>query len=404
MLETMQPGPELAAALHGIDRDSLSGDELVSVMIADRRLASHYMAQSYQDIAAIGGALDDLGDEYHHTIEYTAAEIGAALCLTRRSAESETHMAMELTRRLPKVLEALLVGDIDVRRAQVLANGTDHLPVAAARGIIDGIIEEASRLTTGQLTARLRRRCIEYDPQAAVDRYRRTVEDRRVYATPSPEGTANLLGLDLPPERVQAFTRYLTETAQRLRRLGDNRTMDQLRADIYLDILAGTHNPTNATGGGVHLKVDLTTLARLDNQPGELAGYGPIIADVARQIADHQHSAQWSYLVTDPQTGNIVHSGTTRRRPTRPQHRHITAHYPTCVFPGCRMPSIDCDIDHRTPHADGGCSHNHNLAPLCRHHHRIRHQAPWNYQQHPNGDHTWTTPLNRTYTTNGQSP
>lgn len=404
-LETMQPGPELAATLDGIDRDSLSGQELVSVMNAHQRLATHYTGQLYEDIAAISEVLSDVEEAYHHNVEYTAAEIGAALCLTRRSAESKTHMALELTRRLPQVLGALLAGDIDVPRAQILVRGTDHLSVAAARGIIDGILDEATRLTTGQLAARLRRRCIEHDPQAAEQRYRRTLEDRRVYATPTPDGTANLLGLDLPPERVNAFTRYLDATAQDLRRRGDTRTMDQLRADIYLDILAGTHHPTRGpSNSGVHLTVDLTTLAGLDEHPGELAGYGPVIADVARQITNHQHHTQWSYIVTDPQSGDITHTGTTRRRPTTSQHRHLTAHFPTCVFPGCRMPSTDCDIDHTTPYVDGGCSHNHNLAPLCRHHHRIRHQTHWTYHRLPTGDHQWTTPLGRTYTTTGRSP
>jgi hypothetical protein len=404
-LETMPPGPELAAVLHDIDRDSLTGEELVSVLIAHRRLASHYSGEAYRDIAAVEAVVSDGAEMYHHRVEYTAAEIGAALCLTRRSAESETRLALELVHRLPGVLAALVAGDIDVRRARVLVDGTDHLPVAAARGVVEGILEDASRLTTGQLAARLRRRCIEYDPDAAVDRYRRAVEDRRVYATPTPEGTANLLGLDLPPERVMAFTRYLNKAAQHLRRLGDDRTMDQLRADIYLDILEGTRNPAGGPiNGGVHLNVDLTTLAGLDNHPGELAGYGPVVADVARQIAEHQHDTPWTYIVTDPATGDIAYTGTTRRRPTRPQHRRITAQYPTCVFPGCRMPSIDCDIEHTTPYGAGGCTHDHNLAPLCRHHHRIRHQAPWNYHRQPNGDHTWTTPLSRTYTTNGQSP
>jgi hypothetical protein len=39
------------------------------------------------------------------------------------------------------------------------------------------------------------------------------------------------------------------------------------------------------------------------------------------------------------------------------------------------MPSVDCDIDHRTtPYAEGGCTHDHDLVPICRHHHRIRYQ------------------------------
>ncbi len=236
-------------------------------------------------------------------------------------------------------------------------------------------------------------------------RYRRTVENRRVYASPSPEGTANLLGLDLPPDRVNAFTRHLDAAARDLRRNGDTRTMDQLRADIFLDILHGTHAPTDQpNGGGVQLNVDLATLAGLDNNPAELAGYGPVIADLARRVATDQRNTQWTYIVTDPATGDIVHTGTTRRRPTQPQSRRIRAEYPTCIWPGCRMPSVDCDIDHTTPYADGGCSHNHNLAPICRHHHRIRHQGPWNYHRHANGDHQWTSPLGRTYTTNGRSP
>jgi len=180
--------------------------------------------------------------------------------------------------------------------------------------------------------------------------------------------------------------------------------MDQLRADVLLDILNGSHTPTTSNPGGVHLHADLATLAGLDDNPGELAGYGPVIADVARQVADHQHHNQWTYIITDPATGDIVHTATTRRRPTTPQRRQLQARYRTCIWPGCRMPSIDCDIDHRTPHTNGGCTHNHNLAPLCRHHHIIRHQAPWHYQRLPNGDHQWTSYLGHTYTTSGRSP
>jgi len=181
--------------------------------------------------------------------------------------------------------------------------------------------------------------------------------------------------------------------------------MDQLRADLLLDVLQGHRRPGDtATGGGVHLHIDLATLAGLDDRPGKVAGFGPVIADVARRVADEQRRSQWAFSVTDPVTGDIVCSGTTRRRPTRPQQRRIDATYPTCVWPGCRMPSVDCDIDHRRPRAAGGCTHDHNLAPICRYHHPIRHQAGWTYQRLANGDHQWTSPLGRTYTTSGRSP
>ena len=62
------------------------------------------------------------------------------------------------------------------------------------------------------------------------------------------------------------------------------------------------------------------------------------------------------------------------------------------------------DLDHRHPYGEGGCTHDHNLAPICRHHHRIRHQAGWTFRRLDNGDHHWTSPLGRTYTTSGRSP
>ncbi|MCP3977692.1 MAG: DUF222 domain-containing protein [bacterium] len=404
-LEMMAPGPQLATALAGVDRDALSCDELVSVLIAHRRLASHYGAEGYTDMAAIESTMRQHGLDSVAAGENTAAEIGAALRLTRRSADRETLFALAL-RQHPVVHEALARGDIDVRRARVLVQGTEHVPLAAAQEVIDQVIDDAPNLTSGQLAARLRRLCMEIDPDSAAERYRRNLDKRRVYGSANPEGTANLLALDLPPDRVAAFTRYLNDAARGLRGGVETRTMDQLRADVFLDILEGTHTRVagKPAGGGVLMEVDLATLAGLNSSPGEIAGYGPVVADVARQVADEQQNSQWTFIVTDPETGDIVHTGTTRRRPTVRQRRHITSRYRRCVWPGCRMPSVDCDIDHRLPHADGGCTHNHNLAPVCRHHHRIRHQARWSYRRFRNGDHEWRSPLGRTYITTGRSP
>ena len=66
--------------------------------------------------------------------------------------------------------------------------------------------------------------------------------------------------------------------------------MDQLRADVYLDLLLGAD--TNGKGGVVDIHVDLETLAGLSETPGELAGYGPVIADIARQTTNKQTKAK----------------------------------------------------------------------------------------------------------------
>jgi hypothetical protein len=177
--------------------------------------------------------------------------------------------------------------------------------------------------------------------------------------------------------------------------------MDQLRADVLLDLVTGVsrHGKT-AAGGVVDIRVDLETLTRLADVPGELAGYGPVIADIARRAAETQLDAEWRYTVTDPDTGVPVAVGTTRRRPTASQRRLIEAAYETCVFPGCRVPAADCDLDHRTPWSQGGTTTAENLAPMCRHDHIVvKHRIGWTYRRLPNGDHQWTSPLGHTYIT-----
>jgi len=405
-LEDAAPGPELAASLAEIDSSRLSATDRVGALVALRRMAAHYEGRVLEEISALESQLHHGEEEPHHrAVENTAVEVGAALHLTRRAAEAHTHLALELARRLPAVLAALLSGEIDLRRAKTIGQGTEHLPDHTARRVVEQVIDEAGGMTTGQLAAAVRRLGFEADPDAAAKRYRRSLDDRRVFVGPTPDGTANLYGLDLPAERMVAFSRWLDRAAKDLRRIDKGRTMDQLRADILLDILEGSHTGTRGPSpGGLHMQVGLGTLAGLDEQPGELAGFGPVVADVARQTAGERTDAEWTFTVIDETTGAIVCAGTTGRRPTPKQQHAIRARYPNCVWPGCRMPSVDCDLDHNKPYAEGGCRHNHNLAPLCRFHHRIRHTTNWSYRRLPDGDHVWTSPLGRTYVTSGRSP
>ena len=221
---------------------------------------------------------------------------------------------------------------------------------------------------------------------------------------PTVDGTAHLYGLDLPPDRVQGVMRRINDLAQSLKTADEGRTLDQIRADVFLDLLDGKHLGRSRGRGTVDIHVDLTTLARLADDPGELAGYGPVIADIARQIAEDSPRAEWRWTLTHPDTGQVIDNGTTRRRPTAAQRRHLQARNRHCVFPGCRMPAIDCDLDHRQQWAHGGPTKVANLAPLCRHHHNLRHHSGWNHQALPNGDHLWTSRLGHTYTTSGLPP
>ena len=399
-LDEMAPGPVLAAFLSSIDVHAVTGYDRVVVLRAHQRMTSHYQAHTYTDMAAITQALADDGESYEE--ELASAEIRAALNLTRSAADTELSFAMDLRQRLPQVHAMLREGKIDVRRARTIDHATSHLSIATARGVVERIAEAAPNLTTGQLRARIKKLCIEADVDEAKRRYQHAVEERRMVGEPTVDGTANLAGFDLPPDRVAAVTRRINKIARSLRGAGETRTMDQLRADVYLDLLQGD-NHTGSSKGVVHMTVDLDTLTGLTEHPGELNGFTPVISDIARQVAVDQTDAEWRYTVTNTETGQPITTGIARRRPTAAMRRDVETRDRTCVFPGCRMPATDCDVDHTTTWAENGPTTPDNLASLCRTDHRLRHNG-WTYQQLPNGTHQWTSPLGHTYNTSKDPP
>ena len=399
-LDDLQPGPELGGILACVDIDDVSPHDRITVLRAQQRQCSFDTAQLYRTMASI---VDAMGiDDPRWATETAAAEIQCALNLTRRATETELAFALELQHRLPQVWDALFDGDIDVRRARTFSRCTTHLPDAVARLAVERVIEHAGTLTTGELKARLDREVIQADPGGARERYESAVRIRRLIVEPTSDGTANLLGLDLPPHRVTAISRKVNHLARSLKRDGEARTMDQLRADVYLDLLLG--KATDTSGGGVHIRTDLDTVAGLAAHPGELEGYGPVIADIARQVTQEQEDTQWRWSVTDTQTGDLIVDGITKRRPSTALRRHVEARNTRCVFPGCRMPSVDCDLDHNKRWSDGGETSKCNLHPLCRHHHILKDQYTWTYQPLPNGNYEWTSKLGHTYTASGRSP
>ena len=147
----------------------------------------------------------------------------------------------------------------------------------------------------------------------------------------------------------------------------------------------------------VQVTVAASTLLGLDDQPGELAGHGPIPAELARQVAADP-TGTWRRILTDPATGAILDVGHRSYRPPRPLARFVTARDGTCRFPSCRQPARRCDLDHVTPWPDGPTAAA-NLISLCRHHHRLKHSGRWAVTADRDGAVTWTAPTGRTYGT-----
>jgi hypothetical protein len=149
--------------------------------------------------------------------------------------------------------------------------------------------------------------------------------------------------------------------------------------------------------GGPEIRVTVAagTLLGLDEQPGELAGYGPIDADTVRRIAADS-DATWRRILTDPVSGTLLDYGTKVYRPPESLAQHVIARDQVCRFPGCRQPAEHCDLDHGIPYPHGPtCAA--NLIPLCRHHHRAKTIGGWRWRGESDGTVTWTAPTGHQY-------
>jgi hypothetical protein len=417
-LDSIQPGSALAAALEGIDRGRLAGGELVALMRARSRLLAHVQAGLLADMAAVADAVSEGGGGSDPELE--AGEVRAALLLTRRAAESQVGLAICLVKRFPRLWEALWAGELDLARVNAIAGALSNVRPEVGRAVIEGLLDEAGGLTSGQLRARLAKELISADPDGEALRRREGVKERRVSASPNPDGTANLMALEVSEERVAAAMARIHALARQTKTASDPRTADQLRADIFLDLLLGVAVPgadpsdLGLSGAGkgatVDLRVDVTTLAGLDQNPGVIPGWGPVLADVACRLVESQPKARWQVTVTGDE-GEVVWNGTTRRRPEsarrrRPDaamRRQLTAVVGQCIFPGCRMPATQSDIDHNQPYSEGGLTDLANLGPACRHDHGLR-QRGWKLERTGPWTWRWTSPLGIAYDVAARPP
>jgi len=121
-----------------------------------------------------------------------------------------------------------------------------HPDIAAA--VLDRVLPDAARKTTGQLRARLAKLVIKADPTAAKRRYHNGLEGRRLYHGREDDGTASLSGRFLPAERAAAANGRIQAIADWMKDDGDERDISQLRADILLDLLQG-HQPVPGPDG-----------------------------------------------------------------------------------------------------------------------------------------------------------
>ncbi|MGQ0846866.1 MAG: DUF222 domain-containing protein [Sporichthyaceae bacterium] len=341
-LASLTPGPELGAVLGAISPADLCGHDAVSFLQAEYRQLAHQLARTGIAVSHVARCGPDGGQHAQRMSDpdrWSKYEVKASLGLSRVAAEELVTLSWNLVDRVPEVGAAMLAGELDLPRAKVLIGLTYGLADSVQATVLANCLPLAAlsgpRWTTGKLADYARRLAIALDPHAQQATYDSAVRSRRVIASRNPDGTSDLSGRQLPPERVAAAAARIDLLAKAAKRDGDPRPIDHLRAEIFLSLTEGTweglddaailralrasrpglepETPAKALDG-IELRVSVATALGVDLDPGELAPYGPVHAEHALAILATLGAAQWRWIVLDD-TGHHLCSGLTPIRP-----------------------------------------------------------------------------------------
>lgn len=307
------------------------------------------------------------------------AELAVQLCVTESVIRTWVRHVEVLRERTPQAWELFREGELSVANARITAELAGPLPPEAWAEFERAVVRNRA-LSSPRFATRMRRHAARLDAATLTERHARARADRRVYLEPTADGMAWLTALLPVQDAHRAFTCLDRAAATIVAAPEETRTLAQTRADVLVDLLAGRLDgaPADArptVSVSVAVTVPVMTLLGLSEEPGTLDGMHPIDAATARELAGHATS--FTRILTHPISGVVLTVDRGTYRVPADLKRWVRAIHPTCVFPGCGRRTRDCDLDHTRAYATGGTTSAGNLAPMCRHHHRIKHRTLW---------------------------
>jgi len=390
------PGPDAAGPLAALDPGRFTQSGRVDALVAiERQMA--WLAGLQQRMLATMIANDGGG---HSGDQWVREDVACALRLSAITAQRRIAVAQTLVDSLPGTLALLESGAISYLHAMNLAEAVYPLDAETAATVEERVLARAAEQTLSQFKTSVRRAVASAAPARTELQRDEAMAERRVCVTPRDDGMAELWAL-LPAEGAAAL-RAAVDALASATPDDDPRTANQRRADAVIDLgVAALHYPLLPKAQGMRpsgqVTVALSTLLGCDDQPGELAGHGPIPAALARHIAVDA-TGTWRRLITDPATGALLDRGTKTYRPPANLTAFVIARDQTCTFPGCQRAAHRCDLDHEQPASTGGATSADNLAVLCRRHHRAKHEAGWQVRRNRRtGDSHWRSPTGHAY-------
>ncbi|MGF1647661.1 MAG: DUF222 domain-containing protein [Kineosporiaceae bacterium] len=390
---------------------ALSRAEALDVVAAAARLAGFAEAVSLGATAALARDADawareasaagaQVTAEVAHSS--TAAELAVVTPMGLRTAEQRLDLAAHLCAHLPRTWAALVAGELDPVGARRIGEGTFGMDPELLGALEERVLSRAVRRTPSQTARAVRRARLTLEPGSADQRR----SDRRrcgvtVHDHCDGSGLADLVvtgpvtAITAAAARVDAMAR--ASLAAEPDESGGALGLGEARMRAALDVLVGDPDAVTAAGGVVvHLNVvaPAGTVLGATDEPGDLAGFGPVPAVVVRALAGDARWRRWN----TSDDGVVQGAGRSTYRPPAALAHAVKARDGTCRFPGCVREAEACDLDHTVPYPAGPTDAD-NLACLCRRHHRMKHHGGWGMSQEADGVVTWTSPTGRTVVT-----
>ena len=478
----LNPPPELLTALDSV----VAGIAAVRAQMHSLQAAESFLLQTgdmlAQQMAAVGTGRQPTDSALNMAYRTVQTEIGTAVHESDRTVAVKMGRAADLVEKFPAVYRALARGAISGGHANAIVDAGEIVDDETARSAYEAAaLDYAEAESVSRLRPVAKQLAEKYSGEPREERYERARAQRRVFVIEREDGMADLTAhLPAPyaygiKDRLDQMARHDLDERRRIERAAaassfgeadiehqgsgrgregvaagpvDNRTADQLRADLLADMLLASDFGRLRTGGApaTNLKARVQVIvpirriekstsvvtgrlrtgddlfgglyadpgtesdglgrdsAGVDGGAGvsggagadaiaTLEGYGPISDEDATDIAAHADC--WEQVTVDADTGTVLTVDT--YRPSAQQRRFLGARDLHCRFPGCRAALAWCDVDHTIDAALGGPTSSDNLGHLCRRHHTLKHASPWTVAQDLNGVFTWVSPTGRTY-------
>ncbi|VXB40806.1 conserved hypothetical protein [Microbacterium sp. 8M] len=409
-----------------------------------------------EDLASGSGSVR--GEAVDLAARSVAAELAAVLHMSDRVVQGRMTRAAELMTRYPITMQAFSDARINAAHVRLIQDTAARLDDEVRAEFERAAVAACEGETPHRANRIVERIAERLAPRSLTERHREAQEKRTVWREELPDGQ-KALGLVHSAAVIDGIFDRLTQQARLIKTANakaakdaaagtapdpdgigdpdDERTLDQLRADLCADTLltgaASGHDTTAGLLAAIQARVEVTvpvfTAMAHDRaphcgspagpgsafgapteqpgehsglwspfgvrieQPAELAGGQPIDTDTARILAGGV--VAWERVLTHPVTGAIL--AVDRYRPNADLRRLLHARDARCRFITCGLPPITQDLDHTIDAAHGGPTEEGNLGGLCRRHHVLKHQTAWKVKQLGAGVLEWTSPTGSSY-------